>query len=334
MRLFMTTFLSTVLVGAIMVLALPGQASGASQGTDPVVIDEAVKLHAKAVVDADIVTLGDLFSGAGEKADTPVAYAPMPGKRAYFGARWLYRLARAYSLDWRPLSKHTQAVIERRSQIIGREEIKDAVLSAMRARGIDDDLDVNLANSMLQLHVPANAMATVGVEEINYDSHTNRFAALLSAPADDPNAKRIRITGHMVRMTEIPVLTRRVLKGDVISQNDIDWIEVPADRLHKDAVLNPDSLIGKTPIRGIKEGNPIRLSEIRRPLLVKKGDLVTLSLQSKGLQLTAQGKALEHGADGDSIRISNLQSSQVVDATVTGPGRVTVSTQDQLAMSQ
>ena len=40
--------------------------------------------------------------------------------------------------------------------------------------------------------------------------------------------------------------------------------------------------------------------------------------------LTAQGKALDNGADGDTVRITNTQSKKVIEAEVTGMGRVAV----------
>ena len=40
--------------------------------------------------------------------------------------------------------------------------------------------------------------------------------------------------------------------------------------------------------------------------------------------LTMRGKALEAGAEGDIINVLNVQSKRTVQATVTGPGRVTV----------
>ena len=248
MKLFRTNVLALALAGAVLVPTLSGAASGAT--LDKQAPKVGVALNAKAMVDADIVTLGDLFDGVGEKAETPVAYAPRPGKRAYFGARWLYRLARAHNLSWRPLSKHTQAVVERRGQVIDREEIKDAILGAMRARGVDADLEVGLTNAMIRMHVPANAPATVSVDEISYDNHSKRFAALLSAPADDPNAQRLRVAGHMVAMTEVPVVNRRVAKGDVIAEADIAWKKIRTDRLRRDTVTRPENLIGKSPIRG------------------------------------------------------------------------------------
>ena len=332
MKLFRTNVLALALAGAVLVPTLSGAASGAT--LDKQAPKVGVALNAKAMVDADIVTLGDLFDGVGEKAETPVAYAPRPGKRAYFGARWLYRLARAHNLSWRPLSKHTQAVVERRSQVIGREEIKDAILGAMRSRGLDTDLEVGLTNAMIRIYVPANAPATVSVDEISYDNHSKRFAALLSAPADDPNAQRLRVAGHMVAMTEVPVVNRRVAKGDVIAEADIAWKKIRTDRLRRDTVTRPENLIGKSPIRGLRVGFAIRSAEVRRPLLIKKGDLVTIVLRGPGMRLTAQGKALEHGSDGDSIRVSNARSSQVIDATVVSAGKVTVSTADQMAMAR
>ena len=120
-------------------------------------------------------------------------------------------------------------------------------------------------------------------------------------------------------MTEVPVVNRRVAKGDVIAEADI--AENPHDRLRRDTVTRPENLIGKSPIRGLRVGFAIRSAEVRRPLLIKKGDPVTIVLRGPGKRLTAQGKALEHGSDGDSIRVGNARSSQVIDATVVSAGK-------------
>jgi flagella basal body P-ring formation protein FlgA len=43
-----------------------------------------------------------------------------------------------------------------------------------------------------------------------------------------------------------------------------------------------------------------------------------------GIVLTMRGKALEAGANGDTVNVQNVQSKRTIQATVTGPGRVTV----------
>ena len=43
-----------------------------------------------------------------------------------------------------------------------------------------------------------------------------------------------------------------------------------------------------------------------------------------GILITMRGKALETGAVGDLINVMNIQSNRPVQATVTGPGRVSI----------
>ena len=63
----------------------------------------------------------------------------------------------------------------------------------------------------------------------------------------------------------------------------------------------------------------MRAGDVQMPILVHKGDLVIIVLNTPSLQLTAQGKALEDGAMGAAIRVANTQSGRVIDAVVAGP---------------
>jgi flagella basal body P-ring formation protein FlgA len=68
----------------------------------------------------------------------------------------------------------------------------------------------------------------------------------------------------------------------------------------------------------------VRIADVALPILVRKGDLVKILLTTANLELTAQGKALEDGAQDASVRIENTKSSRVIDATVTGADIVMV----------
>ena len=54
------------------------------------------------------------------------------------------------------------------------------------------------------------------------------------------------------------------------------------------------------------------------------GDLVTIVYEAPGLLITLRGKANEAGAMGDVVSVTNPQSKRVLQAKVTGPGRVSV----------
>ncbi|MEE9545090.1 MAG: flagellar basal body P-ring formation chaperone FlgA [Rhodospirillales bacterium] len=315
MRQPIVIFLMTVFLA---VFAAPASKGDSALPGEPVVLRETV------TVNSSLVRLGDLFTGAGKKSPAVVAYAPGPGERLVFDARWLYRLARAYKLDWKPLSIREQTVVKRESQIIGHEEIRDYILAALVDKGAAADMQVELSNRLLRIHVAGDRTATAAVEDVAYDPRTQRFTAILVAPADNPAAKRFQVTGRLHKMIETPVLVRRIPPGEVITSDDIEWIKTRSSRLQRNIILAAEDLIGREPRRGLRAGIPVRASDVRRPVLVPKGGLVTMVLRMPSMVLTAQGRALEAGSDGDVIRVTNTQSNTVIEAVVAGAGRVSV----------
>ena len=205
-------------------------AAAPAAGAEP---DGQVVLRGHVVVNSDFILLGDIFTGAGDKAETPVAYTPAPGKRAVFDARWLSRVARAYGLNWRPAGIRDQTIVKRESFVIGREEIEDVILAALIDKGVEPGLNVELSNRILRLHVAGDSTATVAVEDTVYEPRTKRFTAIIVAPADDPSAKRIRVTGRLIEVSDVPVLARRVMSGEFIGKGDIEWIKVRSTQLQR-----------------------------------------------------------------------------------------------------
>jgi flagella basal body P-ring formation protein FlgA len=281
-------------------------------------------LRDSALVDSKIIALGDVFINTGDKANTALAYAPMPGKRAVFDARWLYRVAKAYKLNWRPLTKRDSIVVQRASSIISQEEITEQLKQALAGQGADPEMEIHFSTRNLSIHVAGGGISDIGFENINFNTRTLQFSAMMHAPAGDPSAPRKRVTGRLHGTTEIPVAARRILKGEIIKKSDLRWFKVRTSRLQNDTISNLADLIGKTPRRGIREGKAIRSSTIQRPVLVKKGSLVTIILRAKKMLLTAQGKALQPGSEGDIIRIANTQSNHTIEAEVIGSGRAAV----------
>ena len=312
-RLFVTAVWSLGLV----VIATSTAAETAETGAGPAMLRRAV------IVPDEKVRLGDIFINAGPMAETTVVYAPPPGRKAVLDARWLYRLAHAYGVDWRPVSLAESVTVERESIAIGRDEAQTQVLAALADRGIDvSDMAVEMGNRMFRMHVAADAATALGVEDLVFDPRAMRFSAVLAAPADDPRAQRAHITGRLHRMVEVPVLNRRVLGGEVITAADVEWTRRRAERLQRNVLIAAEDVIGMTPRRGLRVGMPIRASDLQRPVQVPKGQVVTIVYRQPRMTLTAQGRALEAGSTGDTIRVSNAQSSLVIEAVVAGAGQV------------
>lgn len=73
---------------------------------------------------------------------------------------------------------------------------------------------------------------------------------------------------------------------------------------------------------------------LRRPQTVSKGNTVTMVYETRGMSLSAIGVAENSGTHGDMIRVRNRQTDLVVDARITGAGRVAVLVLPQLAANQ
>lgn len=327
----MRSLIALLAVAATMIGPSPIKADTAK----PALMQPAAKtvVRANAEVTTHLIKLGDLFTNIGDKAAIEVAYAPEPGKRAVFDARWLYRVARAYKINWRPLSDRVRTVITRQSQVIGRAEIEDMILEALEGKGADMNSEVELSNRLMRLHLPGDSLASLALEDVAFDPRSKRFTAVIAAPAGNGTSKRHRVRGRLFTTAEIPVLNRRMLAGEIIKADDLKWIKVRANRLQSNTIASETDLIGHTPRRGLRAGYPVLTSAVRRPILVEKNSLVTMMLRTPKMTLTAQGKALEAGSEGDVIRISNSQSKTVIEAEVVGDGRVAVRPTTLVAMN-
>ncbi len=292
-----------------------------------------ISLRASTVIDDNLIYLGDLFENTGALALKPVAYAPEPGRQATYGAQWLYKVARHFDLEWQPLSMRDAIVIVRDSVVIGREEIEQRLLFELESEGLEPGMSVELTNRMMQIHLPTEAVSGFEVTDLVYDSRSRRLSAIISAPAGDPSAIRTRVTGTIIHVIEVPVAARHIGAGETIGTNDLEWIRVNSAKISRDTLVSASDIVGKTPRRGLRPGATIRSAEVEAPELVAKNSLVMITVEQPGMRLTAQGKALEAGALGDVIRITNTRSKTVIEAEVAGAGQAIVRPATLVAMN-
>jgi len=281
-------------------------------------------LNPHIVVSGPYVHLGDLFSGVEDQVDAQVAYAPAPGKRTIYEARWLYKVAKAYGVQWRPRMTNERTIVTREANTIYRPQIEEKVLTSLQDRGLADSSIAVLSDRSVKIHTALDQDATMAVDDISFDERSGRFTAIISAPANDPSAARYRLRGRTFKVQEVPVPARRITKGEVIRSRDIKWLKVRVSRMTDRTVINPEEIVGMTPRRVLAEGSTVEANEIERPLMVKRRSLVTLVLRTPTMTMTSKGRAMENGSVGDTIRISNTQSNTIIEAVVSGPNMATV----------
>ena len=289
--------------------------------------EAAPVLQSEVVVDDNMIHLGDIFANAGDKADVAVAPAPKPGKQAVLDAAWLVNAAHSNGLDWHPAGQTDHVTVERAGHAVPASAIEDAVKkAAMEKAGknaANSKVQVSLDNRNIALYANPDDGPTVQVRDIWIDNEGSRFTATVAA-GPDASAAVTKVSGRLYVVTSIPVLTRRIGQNDVIGPEDIRFIEVKNDSIESDVITDPDALIGMSPRRQAAENVPLRAGDFRAPVIIAKGSLVSMVLETPYMQITAQGRTVEEGAKGQVIKVMNTQSKTTVDATVEGPGRVVV----------
>ena len=284
-----------------------------------------VALKPQVSVDSDLVRLGDLFHGEIAKADVPIARAPAPGEQIELQAQWLWSVARAYGIAWRPRSTLETVKLRRESFLLDAARLEGLLLDGFADQGLDPArLSVQLDNPRFTRHLPASAAGRLEVAQIDHDPRSGRFAADLRAPVEGGRVLQVAVSGRLLEIVEVPVLNRRVAAGEVITARDIDWLPQQADRVAGNVVTEAEALIGSSPRRGLRAGQPVRISEVGEPVLVEKNQMVLLRVQTAAMQLTAQGRAMEDGARGETVRVLNPKSSAVVTGRVADAGLVMV----------
>lgn len=130
--------------------------------------------------------------------------------------------------------------------------------------------------------------------------------------------------GSASTLREVPVASRDILRGHVLTLQDLKTQKMDLKRMPRGIVLEAENLLGLEAQRHIRSGKPIRHKYLRTPPHARSGEDVTIFFQQPGLQLKATGRALEDGQKGDIIRVMNDASKSVIKARITGNGEVTV----------
>lgn len=284
------------------------------------------QLRPAAVIEGDTVRLGDLWDNLGDKGDVMLAPAPQPGKRVTADVRWLSAVAAQYGINWQPANGFERIVIERAGQMVDVRLVESELREALGAEGVPAPFDFEITNrTALNMMVPSNG-GTIGVaiRDVIWDQRNARFSATVEVPAGQPNALRQRVNGHVYTVSRIPVLSRTLSRGDIITERDVEWVETRADAVRRDMITDLRQLVGQEPRTQVRQGAAIRLSDVQRPVMVPRNSSVTMVVKSPFMQLTVQGRSMDEGGKGDVIRVTNLQSKRVVEAVVDGPGTVVV----------
>jgi flagella basal body P-ring formation protein FlgA len=269
------------------------------------------------------VLVSDLFDDAGSAAGRVLGPSPAPGGRIVVEAAQLGAIARQFGVDWQPASAADRAVLERPGRLVRREDMLAALRAALQSGGAPSGFEIEMPGFTPPL-VPPEAHERVVVDQLDYDASGGRFTALMAVTADGIAPARLRLSGRIDEIAELPIATHRLQPGHVLQADDLHIGKVRRSTLRIEVAEQPEQAVGMAVRTAVAAGQPVPIADLVRSAMIEKGAIITLVLESGGLALAAQGQALEAGAEGETIRVLNPGSHAVVAAVVIAPGRARV----------
>ena len=178
------------------------------------------------------------------------------------------------------------------------------------------------ADAAARLNDPAPA----GDVEITLESRTGlgRVPVRVRTFSSDGQVYETRLSANVVQQVGVVVVTAPVRRGDRFTAQNVSVQAVELDRAHGTPVTDLDAVLGRAASASLRVGIPVIERHLAPDVLIKRGDLVTVTVRRGRLSIRTVGRAAENGERGGIIALRNDATREQFYATVTGPRRAVI----------
>ena len=103
---------------------------------------------------------------------------------------------------------------------------------------------------------------------------------------------------------------KTIARGETIRATDVELKPLPKLRREGEFVSRVEDVVGREATRQLDPGQPIESGSLQQPLLVRRGETITVTARAAGVHVRTSVKALEDGAYGDAINVETLEKNK------------------------
>jgi flagella basal body P-ring formation protein FlgA len=270
----------------------------------------------------EIVRIGDLVENAGAAANVAIFRAPDLGQTGRVAIERVIEAVLPHEIVDLETRGLTEVVVTRASTTVTPKDIEARITQALAGRQRNTDpanLTLTFDAEARPFHIEPGT--ELRIARMTFDPRGGRFDILFERPG---NRNLVRFTGTYTETFEAAVLTRPIAANETLRASDVTIARRSKTEFQANIISTAEQAIGLAPRRAMRPGDVLRQTDLGKPELVARNDNVTITFQVPGITLTMRGKALEGGAQGDTISVLNVQSKRSIQATVAGAGHVVV----------
>lgn len=303
-----------------------------------------MKVRAECCPEGTIVTLGDLVdlrcdstSEAERLAQITLFPTPAPGLRRFISAREIKDMLLIRGID---LIDH-QFLGARTVLVVGSEPKRNPS-NAVRLASASPRLAEKRLREALDDHLNRTGVQPWQIE-FDLDQDTARWisaAQSLNVQGDrEPStgrqcfeismqvgneAKTVDVIAEISLPPLVVVPVRSIPRATRISRADLELRHVDSHVLTAGSVQRMEDIVGKEATRALAAGKPVAQSYVCEPILVRRGDVVTVIVRAAGIRVRTQARARDDGAQGELVAVESMENRQTYFAQVSGVREVEI----------
>ena len=222
--------------------------------------------------------------------------------------------ARAQALQLASLTQQTTGC----QDVAAAEQGALAELTIALERRLGYCVEIELKPEDLRLVSVIPRFSASDLSELRTSAVDGTFVATITEPHRSPlTPGSVRLLqGRFYRALAVAMATRRLSAGDTITEEDIEFVRLRANRVPHQAAVDAARLVGMQARWPIQPRTVMLTSQVRSPVVVDKGASVRVLVKTANLIVAAAGVALEPGASGQVIEIRSQSSNKKLRARV------------------
>ena len=139
-----------------------------------------------------------------------------------------------------------------------------------------------------------------------------------------PKPWTVYVPAHIRIYTEVMAAAIPLGRGEQVGKDDIIAVRQELSELRSGYFNRHEDVVGKVVKRAMNAGQVFSPQRLKAPLLVRRGEEVTILATTGGLSVRVRGKALKDAARGEQLPVRNTNSKRVIQAVAIEPGTVSV----------
>lgn len=293
-----------------------------------------IEIHEEIEIEKENICLGDLALIKGDDhlfveklRNVFLGKSPLPGKSRIISSNYINVRLKQNEIDFSRIQIESPAEIRvaRTFKKISKTDIEEIVAAALPSI---------LPYSKEQVHVKSIIVSDdvlLSTGDFTYTIMPPKNSDFMGQTIltvlfyiDGEYQKRVFATLDVELITSVMVARRPLKRGHIITDIDIQAMQMDLADLPSNCILKSEDVIGKKLNRSIDAETVLRTDLVIMPPTINRKHIVLMVAETKDFKITAIGETIGKGNKGDRVKVMNLESQKEVYARVIDSNTVEV----------